>query len=140
MRLPQPKPLTLANRLAIRVDKITTDLQQDLDYVLLYWNLYREKQPLLDMLAHDFRRASFTELATLDPAQLDAVDHFFDEVDQFRLWARYTEAMPATLERRYVRARERIQTAADVALPLLGGAPEPDPPPVFPPGWTTLAR
>lgn len=140
VRLPQPPPHTLAQRLATRIDRLVSDLEQDLDYVLLYWNLYRDKQPLLDILRHEFHKASFQELATLEPDQLAAVDHLFDEVDQFRLWATYTEAMPATLERRYQRATERIRAAADLAMPVLGGVPEPQARPTWPDGWTGLNR
>jgi hypothetical protein len=140
MRLPQPARRTISQRLAEEVDDLRSNLRADKDYVILFWNLYRNKDRLLEGLEHTYRTVTMSELLQLDASQISTVEAFYEAIDHFSLWVRQTEAMPASLERRYDRFLERLEPLHAAAMASLGGRPPSADRPTFPREWTSLSR
>jgi hypothetical protein len=140
MRLPHRARRSLEAELALDIDALFTAARDDQSYVVLFWNLYRDKTRILELLVHSYKTRSLPELATLSIEAVRAVDEFYDVVDHFVVWLHQTEAMPASLDRRYTRFVERLGLAHAQAIEALGGHPPAAERPTFPDSWRTLTR
>lgn len=133
-------PPTVAQQVAADIARVIDGLEGDRDRILVWWNVYRARDALLDALTTDWLGRPCGDLLALDADQAALVDAFYDELLRFRLWAMYTEAMPATLERRLDAALALLKPAADAALDALGGRPPEPARPRWPESWATLER
>ena len=132
---------TPAERLALEIREILDRYDLERPYAVMYWSAYRAREPLLDALRHSWDDWTFGELTALEPTALAHAHAFFDDLRHFRLWARFTDAMPATLERRLDEFEARARPLAERAVEALGGVPEVEArDQQFPEGWASLVR
>ncbi|MCB9741158.1 MAG: hypothetical protein H6740_00860 [Alphaproteobacteria bacterium] len=113
------KPDRLRHLLAMEISRVVDDLQRRRELLIMVWGSQRARAPFLDTCYSRWRSLGFPELALLDTAQLDAVDAFYRELDELRLYLAHTEDMPATLRGRYDGALSRLERASELALDAL---------------------
>lgn len=123
LRRPQPRPRTLADDLRDDVTRMLERLRNDRDLIVIYWNQLRDRSMLLDALRTDWHGLTLEQLLTLDEAALDALEAFHAGADQLRTWSRWTEVMPATLEKRLDAALAALEPLGQRAVALLEPRP-----------------
>lgn len=118
----------LAERLrrlvAMEVDRLLLDLVARRPLLLEAWSRHRDRGPFIDTLFSRWNTLTMADLAMLDAEAMAACESFYREVEDFRLYLRFTQDMPATLTDRYDEAVRHLQAYAELALERLGGAPE----------------
>ncbi len=110
---------SVTERLAFEIETVTTNMRKDQDLMVLYWNMYRNRDMVTQAIANSWSRLTAGDLLTLPERALEPVSAFFDALDDFGLWVAHTEVMPATLEARIERATERLELLSVPALAAL---------------------
>lgn len=114
----------LRRLLALEIARIVDDLELRRDFLVRMWSKHRDRQPFLDSVFHRWRSVGFPDLAEFETDQVVAIDAFFRKVDEFRLYACYTQDMPTGLSDRLDSVIGRLRTLGEAAIDALGGLPE----------------
>lgn len=114
----------LAPLIAVEIDRIVEDLEVRRAYLVELWGRCRDRGPFLDTVFSRWRSLDFRELAVLEVDVVMACEAFYRELDDLRLYFRFTEDMPATLDERIDGAMLRLSATGRHAIAGLGGVPE----------------
>ena len=117
-------PERLRRLVAMEIDRIVADLTARRDFLLDTWSRHRERGPFLDTMFHRWQTLSMTDLGLIESEAMVACEAFYRELEDFRLYMRFTQDMPATLRARYDLALQHISAYGALAVDRLGGAPE----------------
>lgn len=109
--------------IALEVARIARDLEERTDYLVQLWSRQRTREPFLQTMFSRWSTVSFSDLVELTSETVERLEAFYEELESFRMYIRYTEDMPVTLRERYEARLARLVRAADGALEALGGAP-----------------
>lgn len=120
---PEERARRLRHLLALEIQRMVEHLAQREAFIVQVWSRYRSREPLLDTIFSRWSTVGSDDLVGLDPDALVAVQAFYDEVDALRMYARFTEDMPTTLQERLEGWRKRLTPLAATAVEALGGAP-----------------
>lgn len=132
---PHDPSMPLAGRIAWDIHHTVTAVEQDVDWIVEYWNMWRSRDPLLEALDSAWAEWSGPTLLELTSHQLAMTQSFHELRISIRLWALYTEAMPLALREKLEHAGQRLRTRGDAAIDALGGLPEPPSAPKRAPSW-----
>lgn len=125
----------IAFNLALEIARILDDLELRKTFLVEMWGRHRDRGPFLDTLHSRYGSLGFQELALLPNDAVAKVDEFYRELEEFRLYCRFTEDMPTSLDEAYAWQLVRLSAYAEQAVEALGGTPErplldiPDEPP-----------
>ncbi|MEQ1501892.1 MAG: hypothetical protein ABMB14_06660 [Myxococcota bacterium] len=117
-------PERLRRLLAIEIERIAEDLEIRRGFLVEIWSRHRDRGPLLDTIFSRWRTLALADLALIDADAVVACEAFYRELDELRLYFQFTQDMPTTLDERFAEAYRRIAAYAELAVRLLGGAPE----------------
>lgn len=128
--------------LALEADRILYDLRKRKPFMMGIWARKRSREPFLDTLFSRWRTVTAGELSLLRVDEIAALDEVHGQLDDLRLYLRFTEDMPITLSERFDKRVDQLAGAVADAIERLGGLPErptrrqglsladvPDPPP-----------
>ena len=116
-------PSRLRRLLALEVDRIVEDLEARRDFLLDTWSRHRDRGPFLDTVFSRWRTLSMADLALVEDDAIEACEAFYRELEDFRLYMRFTQDMPTTLADRYDVSLKHIAAYGALAVARLGGAP-----------------
>lgn len=126
-----PKYLTEQERaervhtlVAMEIARIVDDLEVREMFLLDMWGRHRDRGPFLDTIASRWTSLGFRELSLLDVDTVLKVEEFYRELDEFRLYMRFTEDMPASLASSFRWQLVRLRGYGEQAVDALGGVPE----------------
>ncbi len=114
----------VAYNIAMEIARIVDDLEARERFLVEMWSRHRDRGPFLDTLFSRYRTLGFPDLALLPVDAVAKVDAFYRELEEFRLYCRFTEDMPTSLEEAYRWQVRRLAAYAEQALEALGGTPE----------------
>ncbi len=117
-------PERLRRLIAMEIDRLVQDLSIRRDFLVDTWSRHRERGPFLDTMFSRWQTVSMTDLGLIDAEAMAACEAFYRELEDFRLYMRFTQDMPATLADRYDLALKHLVAYGALALDRLGGAPE----------------
>jgi hypothetical protein len=117
-------PERLRRLVAMEIDRILEDLELRRDFLLDTWSRHRDRGPFLDTVFSRWTTLSMTDLGLIEAEAMVACDTFYRELEDFRLYIRFTQDMPATLADRYDLALRHLAAYGALAVDRLGGAPE----------------
>lgn len=117
-------PERLRRLLALEIDRIVEDLELRRDFLLDTWSRHRDRGPFLDTVFSRWTTLSMTDLGLVEAEALLACESFYRELEDFRLYIRFTQDMPTTLADRYDVALQHLAAYGALAIERLGGAPE----------------
>lgn len=113
----------LRSLIALEISRIVEDLQQRRDFLVQMWSLHRDRTPFLETLSSRWASVTVGDLLHLDEEAMVIVEAFYREVDEFRLYVRFTQDMPVMLSGRYDWMVKRLDAFGEAAITALGGAP-----------------
>ncbi len=125
-------PDRLIGLVALEIRRLVEDIDRRAELLVEIWARYRSRKPFLDTTFARWTTLGFPELALLEPEQLDALETFYRELDELRLYVAYTEDMPQAMENTLRGAVVRLKSKGSAALIVLGQRPIDD---VEPLGW-----
>ena len=108
---------------AMEITRVVEDLEARRDFLIQMWSLHRDRGPFLDTMHVRWRTLSMADLMHLDEAALVWVEAFHRELDELRMYMRFTQDMPVMLSGRYDWMLRRLQSYAQHAIDSLGGSP-----------------
>jgi len=114
----------LRQLLALEIARIVSDFELRKDFLKHVWSAHRDRRPFLDTVFSRWTTVGFPDLALLTTEEVAAVDTFFTEVEDFRLYISYTNDMPQALGDHYDWIGKRMRVYGENAIELLGGEPE----------------
>ena len=114
----------LRQLLALEISRIVSDFEIRKDFLAFVWSAHRDRRPFLDTVFSRWTTVGFPDLALLTTEEVAAVDTFFSEVEDFRLYISYTNDMPVALADHYDWMAKRMRAYGENAIDLLGGEPE----------------
>ncbi len=114
----------LRQLLALEIARIVSDFEIRRDFLKFVWSAHRDRRPFLDTVYSRWTTVGFPDLALLKTEEVAAVDTFFSEVEDFRLYISYTNDMPEALIDHYDWISKRMRGYGELAIELLGGEPE----------------
>ncbi len=117
-------PVRLRQLVASEIDRIVEDLVQRRELLLDAWSRHRERGPFLDTMFSRWTTIGMTDLALIDSDALVACEAFYRELDDFRMYCRYTQDMPTTMAERYELALRTLDAYGRLAVERLGGVPD----------------
>lgn len=113
----------LRRELAGDVDRIVEDLEFRREFLREIWSVSRDRGAFLDTVTTRWRDLGADDLLEFPTEDVAAVDRFYRTLDDFSLYLRFTDDMPATLLGRYDRALDRLKELGQEVIERLGGAP-----------------
>lgn len=116
-------PERLRQLVAMEIERVVDDLTSRREFLLEIWSRHRDRTPLLDTIFTRWRSVAMTDLALLPTEAIAACELFHRELEELRLYFRFTEDMPTTMGDVYTGALARITEAGALAVRMLGGAP-----------------
>jgi hypothetical protein len=124
---PEPDDASRARRLrsvvALEIARIVEDLEARRDFLVQMWSLHRDRGPFLDTMQTRWRTLPMADLLYLDDDALVWIESFHRELDELRLYMRFTQDMPVMLSGRYDWMLRRLASYGQRAVDALGGAP-----------------
>lgn len=124
---PEPDDVSRSRRLraivALEISRIVEDLEARRDFLVQMWSLHRDRGPFLDTMHSRWRSLSMSDLLHLDEGALVWVESFHRELEELRLYMRFTQDMPVMLSGRYDWMMRRLAGYGQKAVDALGGAP-----------------
>ncbi|MCB9674293.1 MAG: hypothetical protein H6737_04200 [Alphaproteobacteria bacterium] len=120
----QERAERVAILVATEIARIVDDLEDRQQFLLDLWGRHRERGPFLDTIFSRFSSLTFRELALLEPDLILKVQEFYRELEDFRMYLLFTEAMPTTMGEAYRWQLRRLKAYAEQAIDALGGEPE----------------
>ncbi len=121
---PEDRLRGLKRELAADVDRICEDLEFRREFLREIWSVSRDRGAFLDTITSRWRELGADDLLEFDPDDVLALDAFYRALEDFQLYLRFTDDMPATLLDRYDRTLDRLKALGDDVIARLGGAPE----------------
>jgi len=118
------QPQRLRALLALEISRIVDDLEQRKEFLVQMWSVHRKREPFLETVFSRWTTLNFEQLGYLDLEELVIVEGFYRELDEFRLYIRFTQDMPNMLSNRYDTLLKRLEAYGRLAIEALGGAPE----------------
>lgn len=110
--------------IAMEIARIVDDLEVRQAFLLDIWGRHRDRGPFLDSVFSRWGTLGFPELALLPGDALLKVEEFYRELEEFRLYLRFTEDMPTTMAESYRWQLRRLAGYGEQAVEALGGTPE----------------
>jgi len=110
--------------LALEIARVVDDLVAREQFLLDIWGRHRDRGPFMDTIHTRFRDLGFRELSLLEPDTLLKIQEFYRELEDFRLYLMFTEAMPTSLGDAYRWQLRRLEAYGAQAIDALGGEPE----------------
>lgn len=120
----QERAERVAMLLALEIARIVDDLAAREQFLIDIWGRHRERGPFLDTIFSQYKSLTFRELALLEPDSLLKVQEFYRELEDFRMYLLFTEAMPTSLAEAYRWQLRRLEGYGAQAVDALGGEPE----------------
>ncbi|MEZ4317800.1 MAG: hypothetical protein R3F61_09860 [Myxococcota bacterium] len=120
----QERAERVAILVATEIARIVDDLQDRQQFLLDIWGRHRERGPFLDTIFSRYTSLTFRELSLLDPDTLLKVQEFYRELEDFRMYILFTDAMPTTMGDAYRWQLKRLEAYGTQAVDALGGEPE----------------
>ncbi|MEO0600640.1 MAG: hypothetical protein AAF211_04335 [Myxococcota bacterium] len=117
-------PARLRQLVASEIDRIVEDLANRRELLLEAWSRHRDRGPFVDTMFSRWTTIAMTDLALIDSDALTACEAFYRELDDFRMYCRYTEDMPTTMTARYDVALRTLDAYGRLAVERLGGVPD----------------
>jgi len=117
-------PARLRQLVATEIDRIIEDLTLRRELLLEAWGRHRERGPFLDTMFSRWTTIGMTDLALIDGEALSSCEAFYRELDDFRMYCRFTQDMPGTMAERYDLAVRTIDAYGRLAIERLGGVPD----------------
>jgi len=117
-------PARLRQLVAAEIHRIVEDLVLRRELLLEAWGRHRERGPFLDTMFSRWTTIGMTDLALIDGEALAACEAFYRELDDFRMYCRFTQDMPGTMADRYDLALRTLDAYGRLAVERLGGVPE----------------
>lgn len=114
----------LRTLIALEIARIVEDLDVRKEFLIAMWSSHRDRAPFLETVFSRWNTLGFNDLACLELSEVVVVDSFFRELEEFRLYIRFTQDMPTMLSSRYDWMLRRLEGYGRLALESLGGAPE----------------
>lgn len=114
----------LRTLIALEVARIVEDLDVRKEFLVAMWSSHRDRAPFLETVFSRWHTLGFHDLACLDIEEVVVIDTFFRELEEFRLYIRFTQDMPTMLSSRYDWMVRRLEAYGRLAVEALGGAPE----------------
>ncbi len=122
------KPDRVRSLLVLEIRRLVQDLEARRDLLVRIWGKHRARAPFLDSSFTRWKTLGFSELAVLDPAEIEPLDAFYRELSNLQLYLAWTEDMPRQLSLIYDQSMARLRPLAEQALTALGEPPlEPAP-------------
>lgn len=121
---PQDRLDGICRALAADVDRIVEDLEFRREFLREIWSVSRDRGGFLDTITTRWRDLGMDDLVELETDDVVAIDGFYRALDDFQLYLRFTEDMPATLLDRYDRTLETLKELGEDVIERLGGAPD----------------
>jgi hypothetical protein len=106
--------------IALEIRRIVRHLRIRQDMLVKSWSRFRAREPFLETMFSRWRTVAFGDLALLPASAHEALDDFYEVLDDFRYYVKYTSDMPATLEEQYQLYWGRLSEVADEAVEALG--------------------
>ncbi len=110
--------------LALEISRIVDDLDVRKEFLIQMWSLHRQREPFLETVFSRWTTLDFTDLSLLSLEEVVVVESFYRELDEFRLYIRFTQDMPTMMTTRYGQLLVRLEAYGRKAVEVLGGAPE----------------
>lgn len=117
-------PDRLRQLIATEIDRIVEDLAVRRELLLEAWSVHRDRGPFIDTMFSRWTTIGMTDLALVEASALTACEAFYRELDDFRMYCRYTQDMPTTMAEQYDLAVRTLDAYARIAIERLGGVPE----------------
>ncbi|MEN0065820.1 MAG: hypothetical protein AAGA48_27015 [Myxococcota bacterium] len=117
-------PDRLRQLVASEIDRIVEDLAVRQELLLDAWSRHRDRGPFIDTMFSRWTTIGMTDLALIDSEALTACEAFYRELDDFRMYCRYTQDMPTTMAERFDLALRTLDAYGRLAIEQLGGVPE----------------
>lgn len=114
----------LKRELAGDIDRIVEDLEFRREFLREIWSVSRDRGAFLDTITNKWQQLTMDDLLALDLDEVARVDGFYRALEDFQLYLKFTDDMPATLLERYDRTLERLKELGEEVIEILGGAPE----------------
>ncbi len=114
----------LRNLLALEVSRIVEDLEVRKEFLIAMWSSHRDRTPFLETVFNRWSTLSYADLAALETDEVVLMETFFRELEEFRLYIRFTQDMPNMLSSRYDWMLKRLEAYGAMAVEALGGAPQ----------------
>lgn len=125
-------PDRLIGLLALEIRRLVEDIDRRTELLVEIWARYRSRKPFLDTTFARWTTLGFPELGQLDEEQVEALEIFYRELDELRLYVAYTEDMPKAMEDALRGSVARLKSKGSAALIVLGKEPIEE---VQPLGW-----
>lgn len=109
--------------IALDAANVMRRLESRLPEMVALFSRLRDRAPMLQTVHSWFTSADFADLALLEPAELLAVNGFYEELAELRWYMQYTEDMPTTVQSTVV-ARGKRLVEAHARLVGVIGAPK----------------
>jgi hypothetical protein len=107
----------------LEISRIVEDLEVRKEFLVQMWSMHRDRGPFLDTVSSRWNTLTFSDLAWLESEEVLVVETFYRELEEFRLYIRFTQDMPNMLSSRYEWMHRRLEAYGRMALERLGGAP-----------------
>ncbi len=120
----QERAERVAMLLALEIARIVDDLVAREQFLIDIWGRHRDRGPFLDTIFAQYKTLTFRELSLLEPDTLLKVQEFYRELEDFRMYLLFTEAMPTSLAEAYRWQLRRLDGYGEQAVEALGGEPE----------------
>lgn len=105
----------------LEIARIVRHMEERREFLVTTWSRARAREPFVETLFNRYRTVAASDLILLDLPELEAVEAFYEAVDEVGMYFRYTDDMPVMLGDRYVEHQERLAARAEEALVALGG-------------------
>jgi hypothetical protein len=113
----------LRRLLAMEIRRVTEDLERRQPLLVQVWGRQRVRAPFLDTTFSRWTSLGFQELTDLSGEELEALDAFYRELDEVRLYLAHTEDMPRSLDLALTSSTARLRRLAGITLERLGAPP-----------------
>jgi len=109
--------------LAMEIRRVTEDLERRRSLLVQVWGRQRVRAPFVETTFNRWTTLGFQELTLLTSPEITALDAFYRELDETRLYLSFTEDMPRNLDLALISSIARLKRMAADALGALGRDP-----------------
>ena len=109
--------------LSMEIRRVTEDLERRKALLVQVWGRQRIRVPFVETTFSRWTTLGFQDLTLLTTPEITALDAFYRELDETRLYLSFTEDMPRNLDLALTSSIARMKRFADDALAALGRDP-----------------